>query len=98
MAGIAGCMSVTFIAGATLMGITLEKLCIKATGDINLKGFLGFQEQAPTGFNSLAFDIVVAGDGTAAQYELLQERVRKHSPNFVSIANGVNVKTKVTAV
>ena len=95
MAGVAGCMAVTFVAGASLMGITLESLTLEFTGELDLCGFLGIDSDQPTSFKQFNCNFIVAGDGTDAQYQILHERVKKHSPNYVSMVNGVNIISKV---
>ena len=95
MAGVAGCMAVTFVAGASLMGITLESLTLEFTGELDLCGFLGIDSDQPTSFKQFTCNFIVAGDGTDEQYQTLQERVKKHSPNYVSMVNGVNIISKV---
>lgn len=95
MAGIAGCMAVTFVAGASLMGITLDSLKLKMSGDIDLNGFLGMDNSKNTGFNGFNCDFVVSGDGTEEQYNLLLERVKKHSPNYATAVNPIDFKTQI---
>ncbi len=95
MAGVAGCMAVTFVAGASLLGITLESLSLEFSGEIDLSGFLGISTNEPTCFKEFTCDFIVSGDGTEAQYNLLKERVMKHSPNYASMVNGVNIVSKV---
>ena len=96
MAGVAGCMAVTFVAGASLLGITLESLTIEFEGELDLSGFLGLPSDQPTSFKQFTCNFIVAGDGSDEQYQTLQERVKKHSPNYVSMVNGVNIISKVT--
>ncbi|MCB0374911.1 MAG: OsmC family protein [Sinomicrobium sp.] len=96
MAGLAGCMAVTFVAGATLLGITLESLTVKISGSIDLCGFLGINNDETIGFKEFNCCFVVSGDGTKEQYELLKKRVKKHSPNFASVYKGVNIITTLT--
>jgi len=95
MAGVAGCMAVTFVAGASLMGITLESLNLEFSGELDLCGFLGLPTDQPTSFKEFTCNLIVAGDGTSEQYQILKERVMKHSPNYVSMASGVNIISKV---
>ena len=95
MAGIAGCMAVTFVAGATLLGITLDSLSLRMSGDIDLNGFLGMDNSKNTGFNGFNCDFVVSGDGTQEQYNLLLERVKKHSPNYATAVNPIDFKTQI---
>jgi uncharacterized OsmC-like protein len=96
MAGVAGCMSVTFVAGATLLGITLESLRIEISGEIDLCGFLGIESSEPTGFKEFNCNIIVSGNGTGEQYEVLRKRVMQHSPNYASMVNGVKIIPVVT--
>ena len=91
MAGVAGCMSVTFVAGATAMGIILNSLRIEINGEIDLRCFLGIESTAPTGFKEFTCNFIVSGDGTEDQYEILRQKVIKHSPNYASIVKGVNI-------
>lgn len=95
MAGVAGCMSVTFVAGATLLGITLESLSIELRGELDLCGFMGMETDKPVGFQKFDCIINVDGDGTPEQYEVLRKRVMQHSPNFVSMVNGVEIVPEV---
>ena len=95
MAGVAGCMAVTFVAGASLLGITLESLSLEFTGEIDLCGFLGIPSDEPTSFKQFDCNFIVSGDGTEEQYSILRERVMKHSPNYVSMVKGVNIISKV---
>ena len=95
MAGVAGCMAVTFVAGASLLGITLDSLSLEFSGAINLSGFLGIETNEPTSFKEFTCNFLVSGNGTEEQYNLLKERVMKHSPNYASMVNGVNIVSKV---
>ena len=95
MGAVAACMSVTFTAGATMMGITLEKLSIEMRGGMNLKGFLGMDEDTYAGVEEISCEIHVKGNGTKEQYEILKDRVKKHSPNFNTIVNGVRMEPKL---
>ncbi len=96
MAGVAGCMAVTFVAGASLIGIRLESLSLEFNGELDLSGFLGISSVEPTSFKQFNCNFIVSGDGTKVQYEILRQRVLKHSPNYASMVNGVNIISKVT--
>jgi uncharacterized OsmC-like protein len=98
MAGVAGCMSVTFVAGASLLGITLESLRMEISGEIDLRGFLGIECPQPTGFKEFTCNIFVSGNGTPEQYEVLRQRIMKHSPNYISMTEGVKIIPFVAAM
>merc|ERR1711991_1078548 len=91
LGGLAGCMAVTFMAGATAMDIKIDKLQLEIDGELDLKGFLGINESSDSGFPELKFIFNVKGNGTQEQYNALLERVSKHSPNFNTIKNEVRM-------
>ncbi len=91
LGGLAGCMAVTFMAGATAMNIEINKLNIEIDGELDLNGFLGIDNQANVGFPELKFIFNVKGNGSQEQYNKLIERVMKYSPNFNTIKNEVKM-------
>jgi len=97
LGGLAGCMAVTFIAGATAMDIEIDQLQLEIDGELDLKGFLGLNEESNIGFPELKFIFNVKGNGTQEQYNTLIERVSKHSPNFNTIKNEVRMIGKIAS-
>lgn len=91
LGGLAGCMAVTFMAGATLMNIKIDQLQIEIDGELDLRGFLGIDKDIDAGFPELKFIFNVKGSGTQEQYNTLMERVKKHSPNFNTMKNEVKM-------
>jgi uncharacterized OsmC-like protein len=91
LGGLAGCMAVTFMAGATAMDIEIDQLELEIDGVLDLKGFLGLNNDSNIGFPELKFIFNVKGSGTQEQYQKLMDRVTKHSPNFNTIQNEVKM-------
>lgn len=91
LGGLAGCMAVTYMAGATAMDIKIDELKLEIDGKLDLKGFLGLSDQSDVGFPELKFIFHVKGNGTEEQYKKLLDRVTKHSPNFNTIKNEVKL-------
>lgn len=91
LGGLAGCMAVTFMAGATAMNIEINALKIEIDGALDLSGFLGIDKNINSGFPELKFIFYVKGNGTQDMYNKLIERVTKHSPNFNTIKNEVKM-------
>ncbi len=91
LGGLAGCMAVTFITGATAMNIQIDKLEIDIDGELDLMGFLGLNENSSVGFPELKFIFNVKGNGTQEQYNSLLKRVEKHSPNYNTFKNEVRM-------
>ena len=91
LGGLAGCMAVTFMTGATAMNIEIDKLELEIDGELDLMGFLGLNDNSTVGFPELKFIFNVKGNGTQEQYNTLLERVAKHSPNYNTIKNEVRM-------
>jgi uncharacterized OsmC-like protein len=91
LGGLAGCMAVTFMAGATAMNIEIDALKIEIDGALDLQGFLGTKQETASGFPELKFIFHVQGNGSLEQYHKLMERVSRHSPNFNTIKNEVRM-------
>ena len=97
LGGMAGCMAVTFMAGATAMNIEIEQLQLDIDGTLDLQGFLGLNPDVNPGFPELKFIFNVKGNGTQAQYEALMERVTQHSPNYNTIKHEVKLIGTLTS-
>ena len=95
LGGLAGCMSVTFMAGATLMNIEVDQLQLEIDGELDLAGFLGVDADTDVGFPELKFTFHVKGSGSQEQYNTLMERVMKHSPLFNTVRNEVKMIGKL---
>lgn len=91
LGGLAGCMMVGFVIGATQKGIKLESVKLKIEGDLNLRGFLNVDKQAPIGFAEMHFKFDVKGDGTQNDYDTIIKNVQRFSPNYRTITDKVKV-------
>lgn len=95
LGGLAGCLCVTFITGATLKGVQIESLKIQIKGNLDLSYFFGIKEDSHAGFPQLEVNFMIDGEGSREQYEQLIEKVKKHSPNFCTIKHQVDIDMKL---
>jgi uncharacterized OsmC-like protein len=56
------CAGVTLNAVATALGLTLRDARIRAEGDLDFRGTLGVDREAPVGFRDIRLDIDIDGD------------------------------------
>ena len=91
MAAVNACMMVGYVAGASLKGITLENVEIRTRGQLDLRGFLGLSDDVPAGYESIDYDVIVKGDGTAADFEEIHQTVMKTSPNYFNISRPIRM-------
>ncbi|AZV59419.1 OsmC family protein [Peribacillus frigoritolerans] len=91
LGGMGACMIVGYSVGASVMGITLDKLEIDLEAGLDLRGFLEVDPEAPIGFKDVNYTIRVKGNGTKEQYEKIHQTVIKASPNLATIANAITI-------
>jgi uncharacterized OsmC-like protein len=89
------CMTVGYVAVATLMGITLESLEIDTEGDIDLRGFLGLDPDVKPGYDSLSYTVRIKGDASEADFQKLHETVIATSPNRFNIASPIALSSQL---
>jgi anti-sigma factor ChrR (cupin superfamily)/uncharacterized OsmC-like protein len=81
LAALNSCMSVGYVAGAAMRGITLSKLEIRTKGTLDLRGFLGLDATVPAGYEQLHYEVTIAGNATAEQFAEIHAEVMRLSPN-----------------
>ncbi|WP_254514652.1 OsmC family protein [Novosphingobium sp. G106] len=95
MAAVNACMTVGYVAGASLRGITLSRLEIDTTGQLDLRGFLGLDDGVPPGYEQIDYTVRIAGDGTPEQFDEIHAAVMKTSPNYFNIARPIRMNGKL---
>jgi hypothetical protein len=83
-------MTVGYVAGAALHGVELESLQIESEGNIDLRGFLGF-DHVPAGYDEIRYTIRVKGNGTPEQMKKIHELVMATSPNRFNLAQPIKL-------
>jgi len=92
MAGLDACMMVGYVAGAALKGIRLDSVEIRTRGSLDLRGFLGLSDTVPPGYETVEYDVMIKGDGSAADFEDIHQTVMKTSPNYFNLSRPVRMK------
>jgi uncharacterized OsmC-like protein len=95
MAALNACMTVGYVAGAAVNGITLSKLEIETTGQLDLRGFLGIDPNIKPGYESIQYVVRIAGNGTPEQFREIHENVIKTSPNYFNVSRPVRLDAKL---
>lgn len=91
LGGMAGCMMVGFVAGASGKGIELKSVQLDIVGQLDLRGFLDIDPNVTVGFEELEFNFKVEGNGSQEQYDEIIEHVRKVSPGYQTILKPVKI-------
>jgi uncharacterized OsmC-like protein len=98
MAAVNACMTVGYVAGASLNGITLEQLEIETTGELDLRGFLGLDDAVPPGYEAIDYVVTIAGNGTPEQFEEIHRTVMATSPNYFNLARPIRMNGSLRLV
>lgn len=98
IAALNACMMVGYVAGAAVHGIELESLSITTSGDLDLRGFLGLDENVSAGYEQLSYKVKIKGKGTPEQFAAIHENVQKTSPNYFNIARAVALNAELEVV
>jgi uncharacterized OsmC-like protein len=87
------CAGVTLRAVATATGIAVRGGSVRAEGDLDFRGTLGVDRDAPVGFKSirLAFDLET--DATPDQIATLHKLTERYCVVYQTLASGVKTET-----
>ena len=96
MAAFNACITVGYVAGAALRGITLESLEIRTRGQLDLRRFLGLSEDVPAGYESIEYEVRIKGDGSPEDFEAIHQNVIKTSPNYFNLSRPIRMDSKLT--
>lgn len=96
MAAVNACMTVGYVAGAAINGITLTKLEIRTKGTLDLRGFLGLSEEVPAGYEAIDYEVAIAGNGTPEQFDEIHRTVMKTSPNYFNLNRPIRMNGVLT--
>jgi len=89
---LAGCVTTSMVAHAAARGIEIEELESQVEGDIDLRGFLGLDENVPKGFTNIRVKFKAKAD--VDNMERLR-RLAEFSPTFNTLTHGVPVDVSV---
>jgi uncharacterized OsmC-like protein len=96
MAAFNACITVGYVAGASLRGITLESLEIRTRGELDLRGFLGLSEDVPPGYEAIDYEVRIKGNGSPADFEDIHQTVMRTSPNYFNISRPIRVNATLS--
>ena len=85
MAAFNACITVGYVAGASLKGIDLESVEIRTKGELDLRGFLGLSDDVPPGYEAIDYEVRIKGNGSPEQFEEIHQTVMKTSPNYFNL-------------
>ena len=94
---LAACAGVTLRAVATSIGVDVQGGRINAEGDLDFRGTLGVDKQAPVGFKSIRLRFDLDTDATPEQLDTLKRLTERYCVVLQTITGGVEVETRMEA-
>ncbi|HRY22982.1 MAG: OsmC family protein [Geminicoccaceae bacterium] len=82
------CAGVTLKAVATALGIELRSGRVTAEGDLDFRGTLGVEREAPVGFEAIRLRFDVATDASQEQLDTLLKLTERYCVVYQTIAKG----------
>ena len=95
MSALNACMMVGYVSQAAIRGIALEDCRIETEGELDLRGFLGLDEDVPPGYRRIDYTVHLEGDGTPEQYAEIHQAVMATSPNYFNLARSVELRGRL---
>jgi uncharacterized OsmC-like protein len=93
LAGLLSCQVVTYRFWAAKLGIPLDRVQIEAEGDLDVRGFFGFDDAVRPGFGEIRVKVTLFGPDGPERYRELQDVVDRHCPVLDLISNPTSVVT-----
>lgn len=95
LASLLSCQIVTWRFWAEKLGITVDDISARAEGDLDVRGFFGFDDSVRSGFGEVRVMVSVTGPESPKRYRELQEAVDAHCPVLDLTRNVTPVRTSL---
>jgi uncharacterized OsmC-like protein len=91
------CAGVTLRAVATSTGIPVRGGTVRAEGDLDFRGTLGVDREAPVGFKHIRLSFDLDTDATADQIATLRKLTERYCVVYQTLASGTAPQTEFRA-
>jgi uncharacterized OsmC-like protein len=95
MTALNACITVGYVAGASMKGIRLDKVEIETSGRLDLRGFLGIDPAVAPGYDTIRYVVRIKGAGTPEQFQEIHDTVARTSPNYFNITRPVKIDARL---
>ena len=91
LASLGSCQAITYQFWAEQLGIGFDTLSVRVEGDLDIRGFFGFDDGVRPGFSAIRLEVTVTGPESPERYQDLAAAVDRHCPVLDLFANPVPV-------
>jgi len=97
LASLGSCQAITYRFWAEQLGIAFDSLSVRVEGDLDIRGFFGFDDAVRPGFSAIRVEVTVTGPESPGRYQELAAAVDAHCPVLDLFKNPVPVTRALTA-
>ncbi len=94
---LAACAGVTLRAVATSLGIAVRSGTVRAEGDLDFRGTLGVDRDAPVGFAAIRLTIDIDSDADDEQLATLNKLTERYCVVYQTLTGSSTLSTQVVA-
>lgn len=87
------CAGVTLRAVATAIGLEISDGTVKAEGDLDFRGTLGVDKEAPVGFKAIRLTFLLNTTATEEQMQSLAKLTERYCVVYQTLAKGVPMES-----
>jgi uncharacterized OsmC-like protein len=91
------CAGVTLRAVSTSLGIDVRGGTVRAEGDLDFRGTLGVERDAPVGFSAIRLSFELDADADESQLATLRDLTERYCVVYQTLASGPALSTSIAA-
>ena len=95
LAALLSCQVITYRVWAAKLGVPLDGITVDVEGDLDVRGFLGFDDAVRPGFGDVRVRVTLDGPADPQRYRDLAAAVDAHCPVLDLFRNATPVTTEV---
>ena len=95
LAALDGCLITSLIYHAAAQGIKIEEVETSFSGDLNLHGFLGMDENIRNGYEKIKVEFKIKADASKEKLQELVQLAQKRSPVFDIVSHPTPVEVSL---
>ena len=95
LAALTSCVSIGLVTQAAKRGVDFQDFELEVTGDLDLRGYLGLDENSRPGYTNLQYVVRVKSDAPQEVIEEILRSAEQTSPMFDNIRNGVPITSRL---
>lgn len=95
LAALLSCQVVTYRVWAVKLGVPLDGVTVDVEGDLDVRGFLGFDDAVRPGFGGVRIRVTLDGPADPVRYRELADAVDAHCPVLDLFRNPTPVTVEV---